>query len=486
MDRNRKPTNLVYIFSDQHSKKVLGCYGNPYVHTPNMDRLASRGTLFRNAYTNNPICVPARASMTIGDYCHRHNYWDNCHPYAGKEEGWGHRLSQQGIKVTTIGKLHYVGNRPETGFTDQRIPLNVKDGKGDLTHTIRDGSISRPFLANEIRHAASGDSDYLRYDDKVATLAEAYMAKEGQSSQPWCLFIGFVLPHFPLRAPAQIIDNLYSPYDKLPFPIEWSKDSRPMHPALEYNRNEMCLDRLTDAEVRKAIAIYYGMVTYLDQQVGRVLDAIEAAGLSHNTRIIYTDDHGDSLGEHGLFFKHNMYEGSVGIPMIMAGPDIPVQEVIDDPVSLVDIFPTILDCTGIRMQPEDMSKPGRSLFKVIDCVKTGKPMDRVIFSEYHNVGTNHSLFMIRKKQYKLVYYVSYQPQLFDLDADPCETTNLAVLPEYKEILTNLERELRIICDPEEIDRICLADQLALLNAAGGRDKVLGIKALSYSPVPMDL
>jgi choline-sulfatase len=107
-----KPMNLLFLFSDQHSREVFGCYGNPYVHTPNLDGLAAQGTMFRNAYSNCPICVPSRASMTIGDYCFKHSYWDNAHPYFGREEGFGHRLVQQGFPVTTIGKLHYKGNMP--------------------------------------------------------------------------------------------------------------------------------------------------------------------------------------------------------------------------------------------------------------------------------------------------------------------------------------------------------------------------------------
>jgi choline-sulfatase len=419
--------------------------------------------------------------MTIGDYCFRHSYWDNAHPYFGTEEGFGHRLVQQGFPVTTIGKLHYKGNMPETGFPDQRIPLNVKNGTGDLTHTIRDGSIRRPFLADEVRKAGPGDSEYLRYDAKVSELAVSFLAHEAKNTEkPWFLFVGFVCPHFPLRAPQEILD-LYTPYTKLPFPKGWSKDVRPMHAALEFIRREFCTSDLNDDIVRKAVATYYGMVTYLDRQIGIVLDALDAAGLRENTRIIYTDDHGDTMGDHGLFFKHSMYEGSVGVPMILAGPDIPSGKVVKDEVSLLDIFPTVLDCMGAESKLEDSRLPGISL---LEWAKADKPaMHRPIFSEYHNVGSDHASFMLRQGDYKLIYYVTYEPQLFNLKKDPDELHDLAHDPAYASILKKLEGLLREICDPEKVDAQAKREQTEMMNQYGGKEVVLRENPVSYSPVP---
>lgn len=481
MTETTKPMNLLYLFSDQHSKFVTGCYGNPHVHTPNIDRLAAGGVCFDSAYTNNPICVPARASMTIGDYCFRHNYWDNAHPYKGDEEGWGHRLVQQGFPVTTIGKLHYQADIPETGFPDQRIPLHVKGGIGDITHTIRDGSMVRPAMRREVLDAGPGSSDYIRYDEKVARLAAEFLKGEAQEKgNPWCLYVGFVCPHFPWKVPEDIM-KLYEPYEKLPLPVDWEADKRPMHPAVVKYRDEMCLTELfTEAEIRKAVAAYYGMVTFVDRQIGVVLEALREAGLEDTTRIIYTDDHGETAGDHGLFFKHTLYEGSVGIPLIMSGPDIPKGRRIQTPVSLVDIFPTILECMGAEGKPEDERLPGTSLLSFINRGNTG---ERPVFSETHCIGFNDAAFMIRYRQYKYIYYVNYEPQLFDLEKDPHEQQDLSGCPDYQEIKREMDGILhQCFCDPETINRIAKEDQARILKANGGKEEVLKT-LISFSPIP---
>ena len=163
-----EPMNLVFIFSDQHSRRITGCYGHPIVKTPNLDSLAATGTRFENAYCNFPICVPFRASMTTGQYAFVNGYWDNAHPYAGEVPGWGHRLREQGYTVVTVGKLHYKDNIPETGFSDQRIPLNVVNGIGDLYGCIRNTDAFRPQIGKAVKNAGPGETSYIRYDIGVA------------------------------------------------------------------------------------------------------------------------------------------------------------------------------------------------------------------------------------------------------------------------------------------------------------------------------
>ena len=134
-----KPTNLLFILSDEHNKRVLGCYGHPMIRTPNLDRLAARGTRFTNAYTNCPICVPARASFATGQYVHQHRCWDNAIAYEGRVQSWGHRLMAQGHHVASIGKLHYSESDPKrNGFDEEILPLHIVNGVGDLLGLIRD------------------------------------------------------------------------------------------------------------------------------------------------------------------------------------------------------------------------------------------------------------------------------------------------------------------------------------------------------------
>ena len=385
--------------------------------------------------------------------------------------------------MTTIGKLHYKADIPETGFSDQRIPLHVNGSIGDLTHCIRESSMSRPALRKTVLDAGPGDSDYLHYDEKVAQLASDFLNNEGrENTKPWCLFVGFVCPHFPWKVPQDIMD-LYTPYDKIPLPADWELGKRPEHAAIAQHRKELCLDKaFSEAEMRKAVASYYGMVTFVDRQIGIVLDALEACGLSGNTRILYTTDHGDSVGAHGLFFKHTMYEGSVGIPMIMAGPDIPKGDRVNSAVSLLDVFPTVLECVGAQPKPEDSKLPGSSL---LPFAKGEKKEDRPIFSETHCIGFYDGCYMVRYKKYKYVYFVNFKPQLFDLEGDPDELHDLIQDPRFDNVAKEMDAILKGVCDPEAVNREAHKSQDAALASHGGKDEVLKT-FMAYTPIPKEL
>ncbi|MCC6174825.1 MAG: sulfatase-like hydrolase/transferase [Chloroflexi bacterium] len=474
------PTNLLFINADQHSRHVLGAYGNPVVKTPNLDTLAARGTLFANGYCPFPICVPSRASLATGRYAHTIGSWDNAKPYIGTEApSWGHRLIEQGHKVTTIGKLHY--RRPEdpSGFPDQRIPMHVLEGEGDTFGLLRPLMPQRD-QRKYVTGAGPGEMEYTRYDRAIAEEAERYLRTEATGqAKPWALYVSFLHPHLPLVVPAEYF-NLYPP-ESLPLPTQWLPEDWHPHPALQQKRHQGMLDEpLDEPTVRRAMAAYYGMVTFLDEQIGRVLKALEEAGLQDSTRIIYTADHGEMLGAHGLWWKNSMYEESAGVPMIVAGPDVPVGKVSQTPVNAVDCFPAIVEAVGASLAPADADLPGESLF----ALARQPDHDRTIFAEYHASMSPSGIFMIRDGGFKYIHYVGLEPQLFDLVNDPAETRDLAADPAYADTLARCDAKLREICDPEEVDRRAKADQLARLNAAGGVDAVIsGGVRMTYTPAP---
>jgi choline-sulfatase len=473
--------NVLFIFSDQHSRRVLGCYGNQTIRTPHLDGLARRGTRFASVYCQTPICVPARASVAAGRYAHTIGAWDNATPYTGTEApSWGHRLTEQGHKVTAIGKLHYRKPEDPSGFADQRIPMHVLDGVGDLYALLRGEMPVRPQSRNQVLEARAGDSEYIRYDRAIAETAVRWLRTEATGqSRPWCLYVGFVTPHFPLIAPEQYF-RLYPP-EALPLPVQYAPQAWARHPVLEVKRKQQALDTPFDEQtIRNAVAAYYGLVTFLDEQVGLVLQALRDAGLEQETRIIYTTDHGEMLGEHGLWWKSSMYESSVAVPLILAGPDIPAGKVVRTNAALADLFPTIVEGVGAALGPEDGDLPGQSLFRLLG--DGDRP--RTVFSEYHAIFSPSGIFMVRNNRYKYVHYVGYRPQLFDLASDPEETRDLAADPGHAEALAACERELRAICDPEEVDRRAKADQRSRLEAAGGASAILaeGVK-IPFTPAP---
>jgi len=477
-----EPKNLLFIISDQHNRDLLGCYGHPQVRTPHLDELAGRGVRFDSAYTNCPICVPARASLATGQYVHRVGYWDNAFPYEGRIPGWGHRLIDAGHVVDSIGKLHYRSDEDQDGFSKHVIPLNVVDGVGDVMGAIRDEPPARVGARDGVSNAGFGNSTYLDYDRRVAEHACQWLGQHGggagRSQKPWMLFVSFVCPHPPYVAPEAFADQY--PLDEIALPVQSSVDERPTHPALQTFRRVMGWEQpYSELEMRRMIAAYMGCCTHLDQQIGRVLQTLTQLGLADETRIVYTSDHGESMGRHGLWGKFTMYEDSAAVPLILAGPDVPTAQVSDDPVSLVDCYQTILECMGVPLNQAEADLPGQSLWRIAQ----GHALGRSVLSEYHAVGSETAVFMLRRDDWKYVHYVGLPPQLFHLGSDPDETRDLAAAPECQQRLQDLERELRSLVDPEQVDRQAKRDQRALLERHGGPAAVLRRGTFTNSPVP---
>lgn len=476
----KKPMNLVVILSDQHSKRMLGCYGNDFIKTPNLDRLAAEGVCFDNAYCNSPICVPSRAVFATGDYASRNQYWDNAHAYAGEVKSWGGRLREEGYPVTAIGKLHYKNASPETGFSDQRIPLNIKNEVGDVYGAIRDKEITRYQFRDALVQAGAGESDYITYDREVAKRAAEYLTLEaGAAERPFVLYVGFVTPHFPLIVPEKYLD-LYPDETSVERPVQFEPEEWEHHPVVDDYRRYCGTEQVSREQAYHAIRTYYGLCSFMDEQVGVVLDALKASGLSDRTRVLYSADHGDTMGDHGVYFKSTMYEGSVGIPLIMKGPDIPAGKRADTVVSLADVYPTVLECVGVGPDEYDRMLPGRSLIPYA----LGRYEDRTAFSEYYSQGIYTAMFMLRKGDFKYVHYVGERPQLFNLREDPLEEHDLAGLQEYLPVVERMCRELLQIADVEQLELDSKAAQERLLAAHGGREAFLkSFKPALFSPIP---
>ena len=476
-----QPTNVLVILSDEHTRRVLGAYGNPIVRTPHLDALAARGTRFASAYCQTPICVPSRASLATGRWPHTIGAWDNATPYVGTEApSWGHRLTAQGHQVTTVGKLHYRRVEDPSGFPDQRVPLHVLDGTGDLYGLLRGDMPPRPQSLRHVIDARAGESEYIRYDRAIADTAARWLREEAEAARrekPWVLFVGFVSPHFPLVVPDSYF-RLY-PQDALPLPVAWSDATWSRHPAHELHRRQLGLTApLDEATVRRAMAAYYGLVSFLDEQVGRVLAALDESGLGSSTRVIYSSDHGEMLGEHGLWWKSTMFESAVAVPLIIAGPEVPAGRVARTNAMLVDLYPTILELAGATPSSEDAALPGRSLVSLA----RGPETDRMAFSEYHAVFSRRGMFMLRAGRFKYVRHVGDSPELFDLDADPDELCDLAL--GHDDIRHACEKELSHLVDADAVDARARADQRRRLDAGGGLDHVRdGGPKIIYTPPP---
>jgi choline-sulfatase len=467
------PTNTLVIMSDEHQARAMGCAGHPFVSTHNLDWLAARGTMFSSAITPSPICVPARAAFATGQYVHRCRYWDNSFGYDGRVRGWGHALQEAGVRVESIGKLHYQNETLPTGFDAEHLPMHLHKGVGMVWASIRDPLPEhRPSEKRMLgEYIGPGESDYTRYDQAIADRAVAWLREHGRATRdPWCLYVGFVAPHFPLVAPSQFFERY--PIESLPEPKLHPGTGYRLHPWLQEHEDFWSHEATfkDDRERKTAIAAYYGLVSLLDHNVGRLMSALEAAGLMESTRVIYTSDHGDNLGARGQWGKSNLYRESTDIPLIAAGPGFESAQCAT-PVSLLDLSVTLLDSFDLDANRVLPAAIGQSLHSI-----AARPVDlsRTVFSEYHAVGSNTAAYMVRRGRWKYHHYVRHQPELFDLGDDPEETTNLAGSPEHREVLENMQDALLAICDPEAVDLEAKKDQAALILRIGGAAAALDL------------
>ncbi len=471
--------NFLILMTDQHSRSFLGCYDNPIVKTPNLDNLASRGTIFKNASTNSPICVSARACIATGKYVHQNKCWDNAIAYDGSMPSWGHYLQKANISVTSIGKLHYRFEEDPTGFDEQFMPMHIADGVGDLMGSIRPNLPERTQSRKFSELVGPGETEYTAYDRKISNKACGWLKERSngpQKHEPFVLFVSFVAPHFPLIVPEEYY-NLYK-NESIP-PVKQPNPELIDHPWWQAFNQCYTFDRyFKDDDHRKvAIKSYLGLCTFVDELIGKVLGSLKDSGFDNNTDILFLSDHGENLGARGLWGKSVMYEESIGVPMLLSGQQCSGRNHVKTPVSLIDVFPTILNTFGLD-GVADIS--GRSLFEI---AKENDDDKRLIVSEYHGAGSISGAFMLRDGRYKYIHYVDFDPELYDLENDPEELNNLANQEVYKTILVYYKSQLLKKLEPDSINAEALADQADLIERNGGINKVLERGGLSGTPVP---
>ena len=302
-----------------------------------------------------------------------------------------------------------------------------------------------------------GDHEHTRYDREVTDLAVDFLRKKAASSDesPFLLYCGYMHPHFPLIAPQEF----YSWYDpnSLELPDTWNEPLASQHPIIQHHRWSWRNDIPPPEEtVRCAVASYYALVSSLDAQIGRIIDAIDSSRLSEDTIIIYTSDHGEMAGSHGIWQKQCFYEAAVKVPLIVRLPAGETDRVKQN-VSLVDILPTLLDVADMD-KPSDL--PGESLLDIAR--NQPDEVTRSVFSEYHHMGMINAGFMLKQGDYKLCHYVGSEPQLFNVETDPLENCDLAQKPEYAGIREELGNALYAIADPNDVDTRAKENQKARL------------------------
>jgi choline-sulfatase len=464
--------NILLIMADELSTWGLECYDTVNKHTPHLDELARSGTLFQNAYTPSPICVPTRAAIACGRHVHETGYWSSAEAYDGRVPSWGHRLREAGIETVSIGKLHYRNATDDTGFTRQIEPIHIPGGTGWVRGLLRKPVCEYDATAELAAMIGPGDSDYIQYDRRVTAEAEQWLADPARRDpgKPWAAFVSYVSPHYPLIAPPEFY-NLFDPtrFEAEPEPL-------PDHPVLGQIAGFFSHDEHFTPRTRGiARAAYFGLCAFLDAQVGRVMAALEASGQRDDTLVIFTSDHGEMLGAKGFWTKSTMYDDAVRIPLLMAGPGIGETGTRTDPVSLIDLAPTICQAAGLPDPHHGFS--GRSLLAPPD-------PSRTVISEYHDGGSPVGITMVRwadeQGDWKYVHYAEgHPPQLFHMREDPDETSDLAAAKPL--IVREARRRMAEILDPEEANTRAHADQARRVAELGGREKLLAAPQWNFTP-----
>lgn len=426
--------NVVVLKSDEHNPFFSSIGRFSHVETPNMKRLAERGVIFQNTYCPSPLCSPSRSAFCAGKRVHQIQSYSNCQIFKHEHPCYGRMLAENGVHSVHVGKADFYNLTSTLGFSEAILP-------GDRDRC--DVNIARDPLA--IREDGAGRStgygpreDPFRGDIRKMDAALDWIKSEsGSVGKPWTMEINLAKPHFPHH----VTPDLWSSYANWnDLPQYGRSEESANHPRALDLRAHFQTDLFTEEHTRGLRQGYYGCITFIDSQLGRLLDALDESGLSENTVVAYTSDHGEMLGKFGMWWKCSLYEDSVRVPLVIAGPGFEEGRTSETPVDLLD-----LQATFFRTSGRDVARPSDWVGKPLQDLQNDDP-SRVVFSEYHGHGARASSYLIRKGDWKLLYCCEAPHQLFDLKNDPDELENQFGKQPQK--AAELEAELRKICDPD--------------------------------------
>lgn len=461
-DGGRRP-NLLFMCSDQHNGRMLFGGTNKVVpvRTPNLERLAATGVTFTNAYSANPVCAPARAALMTGRFASDVGSYCNSTPFDGRVPTWGSYLQRAGYYCWATGKLDLTATA-DIGFK-QLDTAHEHFEHPDITSLFR---LPLCYRIDERGQVDGAAGDQGGHDRRVVDAGLEFLRSEAdQGGKPWAAYLGMTMPHPKFIAPQELLD-LYPTYEvELPnIPPGYLESQHIVFQAL---RNfKLISTPIPEERIRRARSAYYAMITGLDRNIGRVLDQVETQGLMKDTLVVYTSDHGEMLGNNGLWLKNVLLEGAARVPLIMAGAGLPQGKVIDSPVSHMDLVATLLEVAGI---PLPSGLRGRSLLPLIRGDRAAYP-DHV-YAESNSEGNCTGSYMIRKGDWKYIYFSWYgQNLLFNLKEDPGEFNNLSGKPEFATVEHELHGILTSLVDPDVITEQAFQKQHDVLMTMVKQDR----------------
>ncbi|WP_346909322.1 choline-sulfatase [uncultured Roseibium sp.] len=443
--------NILVLMVDQLNGTLFPDGPAGFLHTPNLKRLADRSARFRNAYTASPLCAPGRASFMSGQLPRRTRVYDNAAEFASDIPTYAHHLRRAGYTTCLSGKMHFVGPDQLHGF-EERLTTDIYPADFGWTPDYRKPGERIDWWYHNMGSVTGAGvaeiTNQMEYDDDVAFQAvrKIYDYGRGKYDRPWMLTVSFTHPHDPYVARKKYWD-LYEDCEHL----------LPEVPAIPYEEHDPHSKRIFDAndwrsfaiseeDIRRSRRAYFANISYLDDKIGEILAALDAMRLTEDTTIVFVSDHGDMLGERGLWFKMTFFEGASRVPLMVADPGMPAG-LYEAPVSTLDVLPTLADLAGIDMGEIMPWTDGESLVPLAN----GAGRASSVRMEYAAEASYAPLVGLRRGRYKYVHCELDPPQLFDLERDPLELNNLAQDTAFIDVAAELAAEVHDTWDMAAFD-----------------------------------
>lgn len=476
--------NIVVIQADQMAAQALGAYGDPSARTPHIDALAADAAVYDRAYCTTPLCAPSRASMMTGRMPSDIGCFDNGDDFAASTPTFAHHLRRAGYHTALVGRMHFIGPDQHHGF-EQRLTTDVYPADLDMVPDWRrdpDDRLQWYHDADAVHTAGVSQATVQQdFDDEVTFRSLRHLNDRVRANRtageriPFLMVTSFIHPHDPYEPPQEHWDrfaDVHIPdpaHPEVPDPAA-DPHSHRLRAMSGFDRHEPSVE-----QVRRARRSYYAAVSYIDDQIGMIRQRLEALGLAEETVIVVTSDHGDMLGEKGLWFKMSPYEQSSRVPMIVHGPEHLVPRGrYANPVSLLDLMPTLIELA--RAEPAESAEspggegpggeglaPSRRGLSLLESARreragTSGPADRDLVIEYLAEGTLRPQLTLVRGRYKLVICPGDPDQLFDLAADPDELRSLADDPHHAQLAADLRASLEAQYDLAALEADVLSSQ----------------------------
>lgn len=424
--------NILILMADQLNGTLFPDGPADWLHTPALKALAERSTRFANAYTASPLCAPARASFVSGRLPSRTGVYDNAAEFASDLPTFAHHLRRAGYHTCLSGKMHFVGPDQLHGF-EQRLTTDIYPADFGWTPDYRRPGERIDWWYHNMGSVTGAGvaeiSNQMEYDDEVAFHAEQklYDLARGGDDRPWCLTVSFTHPHDPYVARRKFWD-LYADCEHLaPEVPALDYDDHDPHSQRIFDANDWRSYDITEENVARARRAYFANISYIDDKIAGLLDVLERT--RQEAIVVFVSDHGDMLGERGLWFKMSFFEGSARVPLMISAPGM-APGTVDAPVSTIDLCPTLCELANVPMDEVMPWTDGESLVPLA----SGKRRESPVAMEYAAEASISPLVALRAGRWKYTNCAVDPEQLFDLEADPQEMRNLAEQPEHADVL----------------------------------------------------